>query len=260
MIRVELIWLSLCPGLSQTDNDLKIFFDNLKSRNLLDKSLIIIQGDHGPRIGEDGIYVDYGWWEHIYRAPLAIRAPGLIPHQIEQDPIRPFIALDILPTILDALGVRPSIMKSFVGQSIFRARSQRHLRDSYHAQSRGGQYPHHLRTMQHHTYKAMVMEKGDICATDVKVDPSETFFYCVEEGWRKTFEGEELKDGLSKGLWIEGSKEEKALIEYAHEAKKLLENHLEVNKDFWDVGKHKEENKLKKENFLNTVREQAHWH
>lgn len=249
-----------CSDRVQTDRDLKLFFDGLKSRNLLDKSLVIIQGDHGPRIGEDGIYVDYGWWEHIYRVPLAIRAPGLLPHQIEQDPTRPYIALDILPTILDALGVKPSILKSFVGQSIFRARSRRHLRDSYHAQSRGGQYPHHLRTLKHNTYKAIRLDTGDTCATDVKVDSSETFFYCVTEGWRKVFEGEELKDGLMKGLWKQGSKEEKLLIDYAHEAKSLLDIHLQVNDDFWNVAKNKEANKELKENFLKTVHEQAHWH
>lgn len=219
-----------------------------------------MQGDHGPRIGEDGIYVDYGWWEHIYRAPLVIRAPGLIPEHIEQDPVRPYIALDILPTILDALGVKPSIMKSFVGQSIFRARARRHLRDSYHAQSRGGQYPHHLRTLKHNTYKALRMDTGDTCATDVKIDPSETFFYCEQEGWRKVFEGDELKDGITKGLWKKDSKEEKALIDYAIEATKLLDIHLEVNKDFWDVAKHKEENIKLREKFLETVHEQAHWH
>lgn len=244
----------------RTDRDLKLFFDGLKSRNLLDKSLIIMQGDHGPRIGEDGVYVDNGWQEHIYRSPLAIRAPGLLPHQIEQDPIRPYIALDILPTILDALGVKPSIIKSFVGQSILRGRSQRHLRDSYHAQSRGGQYPHHLRTLRHNTYKAVRMEHGDTCVTDVNVDPTETFFYCVTEGWRKVFEGEELKDGISKGLWKEGSKEEKKLIDYANEAKTLMDNHLEVNKDFWNVEKHKVENEELKEKFLAAIQEQSHWH
>jgi arylsulfatase A-like enzyme len=226
---------------------------------LLDKSLIVIQGDHGPRIGEDGVYVDYGWWEHIYRAPLLIRAPGLLPKRIEQDPLRPFIALDIAPTILDALGVSPNILKNFVGQSIFRARGTRQVRDSYHAQSRGGQYPHVLRLEKNNGYKGVRWDNGDTCATDIQIDPSETYFYCVNEGWRKVFEDEVMTDGLIKGLWIEGSSDEKKLIDYAHEAKKQLDIHLEINADFWDTSKHKEEYAEEKIKFLQTVKEQAHW-
>lgn len=245
----------------QTDADLKRFFDNLKKRDLLDKSLIILQGDHGPRIGEDGVYVDSGWHERIYRSPLAIRAPGLIPKQIEQDPLRPFLTIDILPTILDALGVKPSIIKSFVGQSIFRARSQRHNRDSYHAQSRGAQYPHHLRFDKYHKYKAIrMMGTPETCAVDLNVDPSETIFYCVNEGWRPVYKDDQLTDGISNGMYQEGSREEQRLIDYAHEAKELIDTHLEINAAFWNPATKKTENEELMNKFLQTVHEQAHWH
>lgn len=225
-----------------------------------------MQGDHGPRIGEDGVYVDSGWHERIYRSPLAIRAPGLLPHQIEQDPLRPFLTIDMTPTILDALGIKPSIIKSFVGQSIFRARSKRHNRDSYHAQSRGAQFPHHLRFDKKNQFKAVrmmsskMMETPDTCAVDLNIDPSETVFYCVNEGWRKVFQNDVLTDGISNGMYTEGSKAEKKLIEYAHEAKALIDTHLEVNAAFWDPERKKEENEELMNEFLQTVHEQAHWH
>lgn len=245
---------------TQTDADLKRFFDNLKKRNLLDKSLIVLQGDHGPRIGEDGIYTDAGWYERIYRAPLLIRAPGLIPNQIEQDPLRPFLSIDILPTILDALGVAPSLIKSFIGQSIFRARNTRHVRDSYHSQSKGAQFPHHLRFTAQNRYKAVrMMKTGDTCAVDLNVDPSEKFFYCIMEGWRKVFEGDELKDGLMMRMYKSGSREETELIEYAREAHGLIDAHLEINADFWNTERRKEENDELMKGFLQAVHEQGRW-
>lgn len=218
-----------------------------------------MQGDHGPRIGEDGIYVDEGWYERIYRSPLVIRAPGLIPHQIEQDHTRPFLTIDMTPTILDALGVSPSLIKSFVGQSIFRARSKRHIRDSFHSQSRGAQFPHHLRTTKRNAYKAIRMSNGDTCAVDLNIEPSEEFFYCVDEGWRKVVRNDELEDGLTMGLYQEGSRQEKELIDYATEAKELLDYHLRVNADFWDVDSKKEQNEESMKNFLEAVKEQTHW-
>ncbi|KAK9900540.1 alkaline phosphatase-like protein [Cystobasidium minutum MCA 4210] len=245
----------------RTDADLKRFFENLRKRNLLDKSLIVLQGDHGPRIGEDGIHTSVGWYEHIYRSPLLIRAPGLISHQIEQDPLRPFLSIDVLPTVLDALGVSPSLIKSFVGQSMLRARSQRHERDSYHSQTKGAQFPHHLRFSAKNRYKAVRMvTTGDTCALDLNVDPTETFFYCTMEGWRKVFEGDELKDGLMKEMYTAGSQEESDLISYARDARVLIDTHLQINADFWNVQHNKDQNEILMKGFLKTVREQNHWH
>jgi len=112
---------------------------------------------------------------------------------------------------------------------------------------------------KNNSYKGVRWDNSDTCATDIRVDPTETYFYCVNEGWRKVFENEDMTDGLSKGLWIKGSQAERELIQYAHEAKSQLDVHLEINADFWDAGKHKEEYKEGMEKFLQGVKEQAHW-
>ena len=78
----------------------------LKSRGLLESTLIVLVADHGENLGDHGIdFRHLGLWETTTHVPLLIRWPG------ERRPGRRLDGLvqtiDLFPTVLDAVGVEP---------------------------------------------------------------------------------------------------------------------------------------------------------
>jgi arylsulfatase A-like enzyme len=74
--------------------------DTLDSRQLLDRTIVIVAGDHGESLGEHGER-DHGIfvYESVLRVPLIIRGPGLAPRRVP-DVVR---LVDVMPTVLDML-------------------------------------------------------------------------------------------------------------------------------------------------------------
>lgn len=222
-----------------TDGYLRAFFQEMEKRGLLKNSLVIVAGDHGPRLDKHGAYhTATGHWDSgIFQVPLLVHAPGL---QSIRQPVQPFLNMDILPTVLDAVGVDAKAIGRYSGHSFFRARGAEYDRVTFHAQNGGANFRQVTRRDREHSYKAIFFDQGqagDVCATDLYVDPEEELFYCVKEGWRKAYVGSSLEDGLSVGLWQEGSKETEELISWAHEAADLLEQHFAVNAQQWKTSK-----------------------
>jgi arylsulfatase A-like enzyme len=78
--------------------------DALGMRGLLDRTVIVIAGDHGESLGDHeerdhGIFV----YESVLHVPLIVRVPRLAPRQVD-DVVR---LVDVMPTVLDLLGVPP---------------------------------------------------------------------------------------------------------------------------------------------------------
>lgn len=192
--------------------------------------MIVIQGDHGPRIDRKGItsnshYFDSG----IFKVPLLIRAPGL---SFDKQPTQPFVSLDIVPTVLDVLGADSRIIEKYVGHSVFRRREgPAFVRNTFHAQIPGNSFLQVTRKEANVSYKAIMLNK-DICATDTLRDPYEEFLYCAKEGWRRTNVDGKMEDGLSKGLWTAGEDEDN-LKKWVEEAAVLLLQHIQRNKKDW---------------------------
>lgn len=87
----------------ELDLGMKRLFDFLRSKELLDKTIIVITADHGEEF-----YEHQGWlhccklYEEAIRVPLIIYVPGSKPQVIEN------LAqgIDIYPTVLNLLGVK----------------------------------------------------------------------------------------------------------------------------------------------------------
>jgi arylsulfatase A-like enzyme len=79
----------------------------LDEQGVLDRTVIVIVGDHGESLGEHG-EASHGLfvYESVIRIPLIIRAPsaGMQGRQIV-DPVR---IVDVTPTVLDLLGETPA--------------------------------------------------------------------------------------------------------------------------------------------------------
>ncbi len=77
----------------------------LESRGQLDSTLIIYMGDNGFAFGEHGLIDKRTAYEESMRVPLLARCPELFKGGQK---VAPVVAnLDIMPTVLDACGVRP---------------------------------------------------------------------------------------------------------------------------------------------------------
>ncbi len=86
------------------DHELGRIIDALKAKNVLDRTLIVLAGDHGESLGEHG-ESDHGIfiYDATMKVPLILSAPGHLPRGAVVDArVR---LIDIMPTILDGLKV-----------------------------------------------------------------------------------------------------------------------------------------------------------
>jgi arylsulfatase A-like enzyme/predicted Zn-dependent protease len=81
--------------------------DRLRAAGLLDRTLVVVTGDHGESLGDHGETTHSMFlYEGAIRVPLLLWRPGLVPAgRVVRDPVR---LVDVTPTILDLLGV-PSL-------------------------------------------------------------------------------------------------------------------------------------------------------
>jgi arylsulfatase A-like enzyme len=94
------------------DSRIGLVLDELEKLELDQNTLVIYVGDHGYLLGHHGRFEKHTMWEPAVRSPLIVRGPD----------IKPSISfslvefIDLVPTILDCLGVPP--LKSAQGQSL----------------------------------------------------------------------------------------------------------------------------------------------
>jgi arylsulfatase A-like enzyme len=88
-----------------TDHELGRILAWLDASGQRDRTLIVFTADHGESLGEHDYYFAHGLhpYEPSSRIPLVISAAGVVPARRTTDAM--VAAVDILPTILDALGI-----------------------------------------------------------------------------------------------------------------------------------------------------------
>jgi len=90
-----------------TDSQVGRVVDHLASNGLLDKTVVVAIGDHGESLGEHGEDA-HGFfiYEAAARVPFIIRAPfSAARGRRVADPVR---TVDVVPTVLDLLGLPPA--------------------------------------------------------------------------------------------------------------------------------------------------------
>lgn len=84
------------------DDQLRVFFDALDDRGLLEESLIVVTADHGDAFGEHGYYTHPRYLhESLLQVPLIVSLPG---ERGSETVTTPVSTLDIVPTILEYAG------------------------------------------------------------------------------------------------------------------------------------------------------------
>ena len=97
------------------DHYLKTFFEELKKRDYLKNSIVVLTGDHSFPNGEHDVYHnETGFFEEFFRVPLLI-LPGsnYRPLRVKN---KSYSQVDIAPTLLDLLKIKTS--HSFQGSSV----------------------------------------------------------------------------------------------------------------------------------------------
>ncbi len=105
--------LEIHESIGYADHALKKFFETAATRPWFNKTIFVITGDHTQKVHHKEYHSLLGY----YKVPLFIYVPGL-KGQIEVDRTRVTQHIDILPSVLDLLGVNlPD--RLLVGQSVF---------------------------------------------------------------------------------------------------------------------------------------------
>jgi len=98
--------------ISFVDEQIGAILEEIKRLDLDKKTIIVITSDHGEYMGEQGIYFQHGvnLYDTLIKVPLIIRYNEVLPAGkiINQQVAH----IDIMPTILDLLGVRTKIKAS----------------------------------------------------------------------------------------------------------------------------------------------------
>ena len=97
--------------------------DELKNSGLLDNTLVIITDDHGEMLGENGGPVGHGWavTPALANIPLIIMDPAKPGYRVNNTVGS---QVDLLPTILDLLGISAPDDQLYQGVSLYSDRAQ----------------------------------------------------------------------------------------------------------------------------------------
>jgi phosphoglycerol transferase MdoB-like AlkP superfamily enzyme len=100
-----------------TDRFLKTFFAELKKRDYLHNSLVIVLGDNGFPMGQhnNNYHNTKSAYNEMFKTPLLVWWPGKVAPQVGQNTARSQV--DVAPTVLDLLNIDTD--HHFVGQSVF---------------------------------------------------------------------------------------------------------------------------------------------
>lgn len=106
-------------GINQVDDYMDILINALRSRRLLDDTMLIITSDHGEELFDHGAF-EHGHSMHreVLQIPLIIRNPRLSTRGVR---VRQIVRMiDIFPTVLGFLGMTPppGVMGRDLGPSI----------------------------------------------------------------------------------------------------------------------------------------------
>jgi hypothetical protein len=155
-----------CNNLYLLDRMIKRIHNYLQERGLLERTILVMVGDHGQAFGQhhpnNFMHYRYSYNENL-ETPAILYQPGLFKPRTVGFPTS---HVDILPTLLDAMRVSYSPMV-FDGESLFNNRSKRKPIFFYG-------YEESISSLDSHLIKVQYSLKKKRCwVFDLKLDPDE---------------------------------------------------------------------------------------
>lgn len=103
-------------SVSYVDDCIGRLLETLDEAGLADNTIVIFSGDHGDMLGERGLWYKMSYFESSVRVPLLVNYPQkFTPHRVSQN----VSTLDLLPTICDLVGTKPSPYLPMDGVSMY---------------------------------------------------------------------------------------------------------------------------------------------
>ena len=127
--------------IAYVDHKIGEILQELKSRNILDNTLLIITADHGEHFGEHGLYSHVSsLYEPVLHIPLLMRYPKLLGGGQRSE--KHVQLVDVLPTILELLGIDYPGDARLPGKSLFSVEPE----DRYLFAEWEGRIPHFVKS------------------------------------------------------------------------------------------------------------------
>lgn len=147
----------------------------LRDRQLLDSTVVVVLGDHGESLNEHG-EATHGFfiYESTTHIPLIVRAPFSLMHgRRVADPVR---SVDVMPTVLDLLGVPVPASPPIDGRSIAPLMTGASMEMGLEAYAEAVYPLHHfgwsdLRSLREGRYKLIAAPRPELY--DLQDDPKE---------------------------------------------------------------------------------------
>jgi hypothetical protein len=99
------------------------FVDDLKTRGLYDRSVIVLTSDHGDSLGEEGRWGHaYTIYPEVLQVPLIVHLPPAMAARVEATPDALAFTTDITPSLHALLGHDVRVSSPIFGRPLFRAR------------------------------------------------------------------------------------------------------------------------------------------
>jgi len=93
--------------MSEVDGQIGRLINYLKQAGTYDNTLIIFTSDHGENLGDHWAFAKYTYFDQTFHTPLIVHDPSPVAEQTRGTIIDAFTeSIDIMPTILDAVGVK----------------------------------------------------------------------------------------------------------------------------------------------------------
>ena len=161
--------------------------EELERQRELDRTLVVVVGDHGENIGEHGLMEhQLCLYETLLRIPMVVRLPGMFDGGGRDDAAVQLT--DVLPTVLQAVGLERSRWPPMEGRSLLEAAlAERPIIAEYMRpqEQRLGfelaepgfdfdRFDRRLRSLQRGRLKLIRSDRGELELYDLERDPGET--------------------------------------------------------------------------------------
>lgn len=172
--------------------------DELKRRGRYENALIVVSADHGELLGEHDIVGHGGrmMYEGLLHVPMVVKLPGTTrPKAVVDDPVQ---LVDILPTVLDAVGapVPGGVQGSPMRQVARNSLAEEHINPEF-VSFYGEVYNRALRVIYDGPYKLISSSRGEKLLFDLAKDPEENNDLAKQEAERVASMESELEAAMS---------------------------------------------------------------
>ena len=132
--------------ISYIDAQLGKLLDELDRRNITDKTVIVLWGDHGFHLGDHTEWCKHSNFEQATRIPFMFAGPGVEKNQKSHHPVN---LVDLFPTVFDLAGVAQHSQadgKSLVPLLDNNSATTIEMDYAYHQYKRGAKMGYSIRT------------------------------------------------------------------------------------------------------------------